>query len=232
MNHISSTSSGSKDEYIETVTTIVTQVVGDVMSLDRNKCDIEKIVTKVVAEITVEEEKVKCKLNLEDDFDLRKRHPKINAMSYDAEVVFLITNAKDVKAKFGYETTSCAIIPRKFTKNYRTLFLRNYENRQFEKVPLTMFMVLGRKYYFDLDGNEINLEQWVHSMEDYSRGGSEEADYKHMFVFIPKEWKEEACSIQTYLLRRKAVNEGCTGAHTGTGGMKYVTNIKPEYNRY
>ena len=220
-----------KEEYIEQVTTIVTQVVEDFVNQGGQEKNIESIIQRSISEIIAEKNNT-GKLDLSDDFGLRDRHPAISAMAYDSEVLFLITNVDDVKTPFGFKTTASIIIPRKFTKTFRSIFLNTYPAREYVKVPITVFFLLGRKYYFDFDGKEISLSQWIHSMEEFSRGGSEEADYKHMFVLIPKGWKLEATAIELYVRRTKNIKNGLTGAYTNVGGMKYSPRIDADYNRY
>ena len=82
--------------------------------------------------------------NYTDDFGLRFRNPYAHGLSYDDEILFLISKVSSVRnIPFGYISTGCVVIPRKRRDIFRITMLNNFKSHDYVKAPLSKFMALG-----------------------------------------------------------------------------------------
>ena len=106
-------------------------------------------------------------LDLSDDFGLRHRHTEIYNLVNNDEILFLMTNvytahkwlvnSEDYSAKstYGYGTTGATVISRGNRNMFRRYFLENYEEERFALTTLENFLKLGRRFVFNIGGEEM-----------------------------------------------------------------------------
>ena len=100
-------------------------------------------------------------LNLADDWELRIRHPDIFRHSNDDEILFLISKMSNLVHPLmpfqEYATTGCIVLARKYRLDFRSWFLKLYEENKFVKCSMREFKALERMFTFNIDAKVIFL---------------------------------------------------------------------------
>ena len=79
-----------------------------------------------------------------DDFNLRTRNPYAHNLSYDDEILYLISKISSLKrVPFGYITTGCMVVARKNRDLFRITMLNNFKSNDYVKAPMSKFLLLG-----------------------------------------------------------------------------------------
>ena len=85
-----------------------------------------------------------------DDYNLRFRNPYAHNLSYDDEILYLISKVSLNRIQnipFGYVTTGCQVIARKNRDLFRITMLNNFKSNDYVKAPLSKFISLGKYFY-------------------------------------------------------------------------------------
>jgi hypothetical protein len=142
-------------------------------------------------------------MNLEDNFELRTRHPEVHQMSHDGDISFMACIPHKAHPE-SIRDEGCLIVNRVEPGIFREIFLQTFEENKFRKTTVSTFLTLGRTIVYDKGGNYLDTNWYNNNRLDKS-----ETSPGKIMMLVPADWLAEAIAIKNYRDRaeRRKVRE-------------------------
>jgi hypothetical protein len=111
-------------------------------------------------------------------------------MSHDGDVSFLAAFPHQKHAESVHDEGSL-IINRMEPGLFRKIFLQIFEENNFQKTPVSEFLILKRSLVFDINGSFLNEDWFLRNRMD-----DRETDPTKIMMLMPADWLSEAKTIR------------------------------------